>query len=102
MAVKDAKKASKNRRRAHIRRKNVYTYAQLIDDLRGHTLVTASSREVEGAENRTQAARKVGELIAKRAADMGLEAVVFDRGGNMYHGRVAALAEGARAGGLEF
>ena len=117
MAVKDAKKVSKNRRRARIRRKifgtaerprlsvyrsNVYTYAQLIDDLKGHTLVAANSREVEEAENRTQAARKVGELIAKRAADVGVEAVVFDRGGNMYHGRVAALAEGVRAGGLEF
>jgi len=117
MVVKDAKKVSKNRRRARIRHKiygtaerprlsvyrsNLHTYAQLIDDVKGYTLVAANSREAEGAENRTQAARRVGELIAKRAADVGVEAVIFDRGGNMYHGRVAALAEGARAGGLEF
>ena len=117
MAVTEARKARKNRRRARIRRKifgtaerprlsvyrsNVHTYAQLINDLEGHTLVAANSREVEGAENRTEAARKVGELIAKRAAGAGVEAAVFDRGGNMYHGRVAALAEGARADGLKF
>ena len=117
MAVDVAKRAHKNRRRARIRRKifgtaerprlsvyrsNVHIYAQLIDDLEGHTLAAADSREVEGAENRTDAARRVGELIANRATDAGIEAAVFDRGGNKYHGRVAALAEGARAGGLEF
>ncbi len=117
MAVDVAKRAHKNRRRARIRRKifgtaerprlsvyrsNVHIYAQLIDDLEGHTLAAADSREVEGAENRTEVARKVGEFIAKRAADAGIEAAVFDRGGNMYQGRVAALAEGARAGGLKF
>jgi large subunit ribosomal protein L18 len=117
MVVDLAKKAHKTRRRARIRRKifgtaerprlsvyrsNVHIYAQLIDDFAGHTLAAASSREAEGAENRTDAARKVGELIARRAGDSGIEAVVFDRGGNKYHGRVAALAEGARSGGLKF
>ena len=117
MAVDLAKRAHKNRRRARIRRKifgtaerprlsvyrsNVHIYAQLIDDLQGHTLAAADSREVEGAENKTDAARKVGELIARKAGEAGIEAAVFDRGGNKYHGRVAALAEGARAGGLKF
>ena len=117
MAVAVAKRAHKNRRRARIRRKifgtaerprlsvyrsNVHIYAQLIDDLEGHTLAAADTREVEGAENRTDAARKVGELIARKAVEAGIETAVFDRGGNMYHGRVAALAEGARTGGLKF
>ena len=112
-----AKRAHKSRRRARIRRKifgtaerprlsvyrsNVHIYAQLVDDLESHTLVAVDSREVGGAENRKEAARKVGELIARKAGDAGIEAVVFDRGGNKYHGRVAALAEGARDGGLKF
>jgi large subunit ribosomal protein L18 len=110
------KRGQKNRRRARIRRKifgtaerprlsvyrsNAHIYAQLVDDLEGHTLTAADSREVEGAENRTDAARRVGELIARKADDAGIEAAVFDRGGNKYHGRVAALAEGARSGGLK-
>lgn len=116
MAVVEATRAHKNRRRARIRRKifgtaerprlsvyrsNVHIYAQLIDDLEGRTLAAADSREIGEAENRTDAARKVGELIARKADDAGIETAVFDRGGNKYHGRVAALAEGARAGGLK-
>jgi large subunit ribosomal protein L18 len=112
-----SKRAHKTRRRARIRRKmfgtaerprlsvyrsNVHIYAQLIDDFAGHTLAQANSQEVEGAETRTDVARRVGELIASRAADAGIETVVFDRGGNKYHGRVAALAEGTRSGGLKF
>ncbi len=111
------KRGQKNKRRNRIRRKvfgtaerprlsvyrsNVHIYAQLVDDFAAHTLVAADSRHIEGAENRTDAARKVGELLASRAGDAGIETVVFDRGGNKYHGRVAALAEGARSGGLEF
>ena len=111
------KRGQKNRRRGRIRRRifgtaerprlsvyrsNVHIYAQLIDDLGANTLVAADSREVDGAENRTDAARQVGELLANRAGDAGIETAVFDRGGNKYHGRVAALAEGARSGGLEF
>jgi large subunit ribosomal protein L18 len=110
------KRGQKNRRRGRIRRKifgmaerprlsvyrsNVHIYAQLIDDLEGDTLVAADSRQLDGAENRTDAARQVGELLANRAAAVGIETAVFDRGGNKYHGRVAALAEGARSGGLE-
>ncbi|CAA9452719.1 MAG: LSU ribosomal protein L18p (L5e) [uncultured Rubrobacteraceae bacterium] len=110
------KRGQKNRRRGRVRRKifgtaerprlsvyrsNVHIYAQLIDDLEANTIVAADSREVDGAENRTDAARQVGEILANRAGDAGIETVVFDRGGNKYHGRVAALAEGARSGGLE-
>ena len=79
-------------------------YAQLIDDVKGETLVSASTVEKEFTEyggNKT-AAHKVGELLAKRAADKGITTVVFDRGGYIYHGRVKELAEGAREGGLKF
>jgi len=71
-----------------------------VDDDAGNTLAAADSRQVGEAENRKEAARKVGELIASRASDAGIETADFDRGGNKYHGRVAALAEGARSGGL--
>ena len=116
MTVTEVKRVQKNRRRGRIRRKvsgtaerprlsvyksNVHIYAQLIDDLEGRTLAAADSREVEGAESRKDAARQVGELIASRAGDAGIENAVFDRGGNKYHGRIAALAEGARSGGLK-
>ncbi|BBL79568.1 50S ribosomal protein L18 [Rubrobacter xylanophilus DSM 9941] len=90
------------RPRLSVYRSNVHIYAQIIDDIAGHTLAAADSREVGEAESRVEAARKVGELIASRAREAGIERVVFDRGGYKYHGRVAALAEGARAGGLEF
>jgi large subunit ribosomal protein L18 len=90
-------------------RLNVYRslnniYAQLIDDVAGVTIATASSVEKEfGASGgNKEAARKVGQLIAKRAAEKGLSEVVFDRGGYIYHGRVRELAEGAREGGLKF
>ncbi|MGH3105924.1 MAG: 50S ribosomal protein L18 [Rubrobacteraceae bacterium] len=89
------------RPRLSVYRSNEHIYAQLVDDDAANTLAAADSREVGEAENRKEAARKVGELIAKRATDAGIEAVVFDRGGNKYHGRIAALAEGARSGGLK-
>ncbi len=89
------------RPRLSVYRSNVHIYAQLVDDDEGNTLAAADSREVGEAENRTEAARKVGELVAQRAKDADVEEVVFDRGGNKYHGRVAALAEGARSGGLK-
>ncbi|MER6991421.1 50S ribosomal protein L18 [Saccharopolyspora hirsuta] len=79
--------------------------AQVIDDTKGHTLASASSLEadVRAFEGDKKAkATKVGELVAARAKDAGIEKVVFDRGGNDYHGRVAALADAARDGGLEF
>jgi large subunit ribosomal protein L18 len=115
MAVVEKKRLHREKRRKRVRRKiigtaerprlsvyrsNVHVYAQLVDDYRGHTLAAADSREVGDAENRTEAARKVGELVAQRAADAGVQEAVFDRGGNKYHGRIAALAEGARSGGL--
>ncbi|MEV0085651.1 50S ribosomal protein L18 [Saccharopolyspora sp. NPDC003752] len=79
--------------------------AQVIDDTKGHTLVSATSLEadVQAFEGDKKAkATKVGELVAARAKDAGIDKVVFDRGGNAYHGRVAALADAARDGGLEF
>jgi large subunit ribosomal protein L18 len=79
-------------------------YAQLIDDVKGVTLCSASSldKEIDVYGGNKEAARKVGELIAKRAADKGISEVVFDRGGYIFHGRVKELAEGAREGGLKF
>jgi large subunit ribosomal protein L18 len=79
------------------------TFAQLIDDTAGHTLASASTLEeaVRGAAgDKTAKAKQVGALLAERAAKAGITAVVFDRGGYAYHGRVAALADGAREGGL--
>jgi large subunit ribosomal protein L18 len=89
------------RPRLSVYRSNVHIYAQLIDDDAQATLAAADSREVGEAENRREAARKVGELIASKATEAGIETAVFDRGGNKYHGRIAALAEGAREGGLK-
>ena len=79
-------------------------YAQLIDDVNGVTLAAASSVEKDFGMNggNKEAARKVGEMIAKRAVEKGITEVVFDRGGYVYHGRVQELAEGAREGGLKF
>ena len=80
-----------------------HIYAQLIDDVNGVTLVSASSldKSIEGGSNKA-AARAVGKLVAERAAEKNIATVVFDRGGNIYHGRVKELAEGAREGGLNF
>lgn len=92
-----------NRPRLSVYRSNQYIYAQLIDDFEGHTLVTASSLEEDiDGETRMDESRKVGELLAERAKEAGVEKAVFDRSGYRYHGRVKALAEGAREGGLRF
>ena len=80
--------------------KNIY--AQIIDDTKGVTLVAASSLEIEGNGGNKEAAKAVGELIAKKALEKGIENVVFDRGGYIYHGRVQELADGAREAGLKF
>ena len=79
-------------------------YAQIIDDVKGVTLVAASTldKDFNGNGGNKEAARKVGEMIAKRAAEKGIEEVVFDRGGYIFHGRVKELADGAREGGLKF
>ncbi|MBM7700964.1 50S ribosomal protein L18 [Kurthia huakuii] len=92
------------RPRLNVYRSNKHIYAQLIDDIQGVTIVSASTMEngFEGVTGNTEAAAKVGEAIAKKAADKNIKAVVFDRGGYLYHGRVQALAEAARENGLEF
>ncbi|MCH4175794.1 50S ribosomal protein L18 [Bifidobacterium sp.] len=91
------------RPRLVVTRTNRNVIAQIVDDSKGVTLVsestlTASFSDFKGTK--AEAAKKVGELVAKKAQDAGISAVVFDRGGNKYHGRVAAVAEGAREGGL--
>ena len=91
------------RPRLVVSRSNRHMMAQIIDDSVGHTLVSASTLEsgLRGlAGNKVDKSRKVGELIAERALEAGISAVVFNRGGNKYHGRVAAVAEGARSAGL--
>ena len=92
------------RPRLNVFRSNTNIYAQIIDDVNGVTLVSASTldKEFEGAGSNCEAAKKVGLKVAERAAAKGIKVVVFDRGGYVYHGRVAALADGAREGGLEF
>ena len=81
-----------------------HIYAQVIDDTKGVTLVSASSMDKDFNQygGNCEAAKEVGKLVAAKALEKGIKAVVFDRGGYVYHGRVAALAEGAREGGLEF
>ena len=77
------------------------TFAQLVDDTAGNTLASASTLEIRGVDgDKTAKAKQVGALLAERAAKAGISAAVFDRGGYAYHGRVAALADGAREGGL--
>ena len=93
------------RPRLVVTRSSRHVVAQVIDDGAGRTLASASSMEADvrtSGTDKTAQARKVGELVASRAKQAGVETVVFDRGGNMFHGRIAALAEGAREGGLEF
>jgi large subunit ribosomal protein L18 len=89
-------------------RSQMYVYAQVIDDSTGKTLAQANSAEqgilddVEGSGKSRAAAKKVGETLGERAKEKGIERVVFDRGGYIYHGRVKQVAEGARSTGLEF
>jgi large subunit ribosomal protein L18 len=86
-----------------VTRSNRHMVAQVVDDTVGRTLASASSLEVDLRSldgDKTAKARRVGELVAQRAKAVGVETVVFDRGGNRYHGRVAAVADGAREGGL--
>ena len=92
------------RPRLNVYRSNANIYAQIIDDVSGVTLAAAASNEkdFEGATGNKEAARKVGKLVAERAKAKGIDTVVFDRCGYIYHGRVAELAEGALEGGLEF
>ena len=92
------------RPRLSVFRSNANIYAQIIDDVNGVTLASANTleKEFEGATGNAEAAKKVGQIVAERAKAKGIEKVVFDRNGYIYHGRVAALAEGARENGLKF
>jgi large subunit ribosomal protein L18 len=120
MITKLDKNASRKKRHARVRaklsgtaarprlnvfRSNKHLYAQLIDDMSGTTLASASTMEkdlnLESTSN-IEAAKLVGELVAKRAVEKGISAVVFDRGGYLYHGRIQALADAARENGLQF
>ena len=107
MKIRNRFSGTAERPRLAVFRSNNHMYAQIIDDTVGNTLVAASTVEKEvKAElektNNVDAAAYLGTVIAKRAIEKGIKEVVFDRGGYVYHGRVAALAEGAREGGLEF
>ncbi len=117
-AARGSKSGARNRRHLRVRKKIKGTaarprlvvtrslrhmVAQVVDDTTGHTLVSASTLEVDLRStegDKTAKARKVGELVAERAKAAGIEGVVFDRAGNRYHGRVAAVADGAREAGL--
>ena len=91
------------RPRLVVTRSSRHVFVQVVDDVAGRTLASASTMEADLrglTGDKTAKARKVGELVAERAKSAGVEAVVFDRGGNKYHGRIAAIAEGAREGGL--
>ena len=119
MITKTNKKAERERRHIRVRRKisgtaecprlcvyrsNNNIYAQIIDDVAGNTLVSASTldKEVKTKHSNKEAAREVGTLIAKRAIEKNIKSVVYDRGGYIYHGVVKELAEAAREAGLEF
>ncbi len=119
MVKKENKNESRERRHNRLRKKisgtnerprlsvfrsNKNIYAQIIDDIKGITIVAAStiSKDFDGTGNNKEAAKKIGEDIAKKALDKGIKQVVFDRGGYIYHGRVKELAEGAREAGLQF
>ena len=120
LAGKATSARAKSRKRRHLRvRKKVvgsaarprlvvtrstrHVFVQVIDDSKGHTVAYASTMEADlrvDSGDKTAKSRRVGELVARRAKEAGVSAVVFDRGGNKYHGRVAAVADGAREGGL--
>ena len=115
-----SKSAQRARRHARLRKRIVGTeerprlvvtrsarhvFVQVVDDSKGHTVASASTLEADlrtFAGDKTAKARKVGELVGRRAVELGVTTVVLDRGGDAYHGRIAALADGARSAGLEF
>jgi large subunit ribosomal protein L18 len=107
MRIRRRMEGSPERPRLCIYRSNKHIYAQIVDDSKAHTLVSASSLDSELTDKLKKtwdkgSAEAVGQLVAKRAIKQGIQAVVFDRGGYIYHGRVAAVAEAARQSGLEF
>ncbi|SDI07266.1 LSU ribosomal protein L18P [Alteribacillus persepolensis] len=104
-SIRQKVKGTSERPRLNVFRSSKHIYAQLIDDTKGETIVSASTveKDVDVSHGGNQeAATKVGELVAKRASEKGYESVVFDRGGFVYHGRVKALADAARENGLKF
>lgn len=90
------------RPRLNVFRSNKSIYAQIIDDIAGNTLAAASSLDKTVTGSKSEQAKAVGQLVAERAKAAGITSVVFDRGGYLYHGRVKAVADGAREGGLDF
>ena len=117
MIKKEAKNAARLRRHARLRKKisgtsetprfNVFksnkaVYVQFIDDAKGHTLVSVSSKDLKLENNNIETCKQVGAEAGKRAKDAGVENVVFDRGGYIYHGKIKAVAEAAREAGLKF
>jgi large subunit ribosomal protein L18 len=105
LRVRKKVEGSAARPRLVVTRSTRHVFVQVVDDLAARTLVSASTMEADlrgDAGDKTAKARKVGEIVAQRAKAAGIDTVVFDRGGNRYHGRVAALADGAREGGLTF
>jgi len=104
LRVRKRVSGSAGRPRLVVNRSSRHIFAQIVDDSAGRTLAAASTLDASirsGEGDKTAKARQVGELLARRAAQAGIEAVVFDRGGYRYHGRIAALADGAREGGLK-
>ena len=106
LRIRKKVRGSTERPRLSVYRSSLHIYAQIIDDLRGVTLAAASSRDDVGSRaegsSKVAVSTAVGKLLAERAKAKGVSKVSFDRGGYLYHGRVKALADGARAGGLEF
>lgn len=103
LRIRKAVVGTSERPRLSVYRSNLAIYCQLIDDRAGHTLLSASTMDKSvGKATKVEQAREVGKLIARKAIDSKIENVVFDRSGYLYHGRVKALAEGAREGGLKF
>ena len=104
--IRKALSGTPEKPRLRVFKSNKHIYAQIIDDVAGRTLVATSSQDKsmgeETFEGKTAKARKVGELLAEKGKAQGITKVVFDRGGYIYHGRVKALSEGAREGGLDF
>ena len=95
-------KGTTERPRLSVFRSNKQIYAQIIDDVKGVTIASTSSVAIDTKGKKAELAKEVGKAIATKATEAGIKAVVFDRGGYLYHGRVKALAEGAREGGLQF
>ena len=101
--IREKVRGTTTRPRLSVYRSLAHVHAQLIDDAAGKTIAAASSLELKGEKaKKSETAAKVGALIAQRAKEKGVESVVFDRGGALYHGRVKALADGARKAGLKF